>query len=120
MTDRTDGHAGDLASPGMVERADAALRSFTKLRREVDETAEWLSLVRGEGEPADLPKAAEIEKVAKELRRALLLVVELEGKVADAERIARGGDGIDLEAARVEVWRRLGRRVAVGEAEGLA
>lgn len=49
----------------------------------------------------------EMSTLVKDLARAVGLAVTEEGKVADARRIERGGDGLDLDAAGNEVRRRL-------------
>jgi exonuclease VII small subunit len=90
----------------------AARRSFERLREELDQIVDWLWLVRSDGVPDDLDGAAAVEKAAKEYDRALRLVVELEGKVDDATARERGGAGLDLDAARAEIGRRLDLRAA--------
>lgn len=53
---------------------------------------------------------SELEKVIRETSRTLNLVIEYEGKIADARGVERGGDGLDLAEARREIRRRLDLR----------
>ena len=56
--------------------------------------------------------------VLRELNKAVLVAVEQKGRVDDVLRQERGGDGLDFNAARAEIGRRLASiRKAAGEGE---
>ena len=120
MDDRERDTGAEDDRAGLEARAGTARRSYERMRRGLEETVEWLELIRTEGEAADLPKGSEVERASKEYDRALRTVVELEGRAADAERIERGGDGIDLAAALAEILGRLALRAPGGGAGGVA
>lgn len=87
---------------GVEARAQSALRSMETLRDVLDRKVQEL-----ERTPVEALKAEDLLKLQRELAKAVTTAVEQEGKVADARRIERGGDGLDLAGARAEVRRRL-------------
>jgi hypothetical protein len=112
--------AGDEACGGLGKRANAALRNIERFRIEVEDVAAWLALIRKEGVPEDLPKASEVDKLSRDYNRAVWQLLDIEGKVADATGIDHGNGGIDLDAARAEIGRRLGQRIAALPEGGVA
>ncbi|UWQ16996.1 hypothetical protein [Jannaschia sp. M317] len=100
---------GVVTPDGIEARAQAALRSMETLRDVLDRKAEMLREMPVEG-----VKPEDLTKLQRDLAKAVTLAVEMEGKVADARRIERGGDGLDLEDARAEIWSRLDSLAAAG------
>ncbi|WP_186201826.1 hypothetical protein [Jannaschia seosinensis] len=60
-------------------------------------------------------KATELTSAVRELAKAIMFAQEQKGKVDDVLRQESGGDGIDFDAARLEIGRRLDR---IRDAEG--
>jgi hypothetical protein len=96
------GETGDFLSRGenVSERVDDAWRGVEAARHVLARLVEKLT-------PEDIRGQEETAKAAASLNKALGVALVEEGKIEDARRIERGGDGLDLEAARAEVWRRL-------------
>ncbi|MGB3406883.1 MAG: hypothetical protein WBA67_05255 [Jannaschia sp.] len=96
-------NAVGVSVPGSVEdRLNAVLRSMETLRHVVESKARELAGTVFEGQ-----KPADIIALERDLAKTVMLMTELEGKVSDARCIERGGDGLDLEAARAEIGSRL-------------
>ncbi|WP_245190882.1 hypothetical protein [Jannaschia formosa] len=115
MQDEVGTIAGAAGPGGMKARAEAALRSMEALRELVDRKVATVK-----ASPDWDGKDPDLERLMRELTRAVISAVDLEGKVQDAGRIERGGDGLDLDAARSEIGRRLDLRAAAEGAAGVA
>ncbi|GIT91811.1 hypothetical protein JANAI62_22680 [Jannaschia pagri] len=102
MIEETSVVAGDTDLGDVEGRARSALRSMETLRDVLDRKALELAET-----PIDGIKPDDVLKLSRDLAKAVSQAVDLEGKVADAGRIERGGDGLDLASARAEVRRRL-------------
>lgn len=86
------------------ERLEAAAGSMEMVRALLDAKVRELKMAAPEA-----VDTKELTALAKDLARAVGLALTEEGKVIDARRIERGGDGLDLRAAGDEVRRRLAR-----------
>ncbi|PWJ19142.1 hypothetical protein [Jannaschia seohaensis] len=114
MTDERVRPAGTLVPEGLDARAEVARRSMETLRELVDRKVADIRSAEAWGETG-----SDLDRLMRDLTRAVLSAVELEGKIQDARRIERGGDGLDLDAARSEIGRRLDLRAAAGGATGV-
>jgi hypothetical protein len=83
------------------ERAAAARRSVEALRRVLEAKAREMG-----GAEVDLAKPADAIRLMADLWKAVSLAAEHERRLADVE--GEGG-GLDLDAARAEIARRLAR-----------
>ncbi|WP_233489806.1 hypothetical protein [Jannaschia rubra] len=102
MEDQMFGSIRAKDADGFMGRADASLRVMEAMRSAMETKLAELTAAQGDG-----PKAADLAALQRDLARAVLQAVAEEGKVADALRIERGGDGIDFDAARASIRRRL-------------
>ncbi|MEM7643384.1 MAG: hypothetical protein AAF366_12755 [Pseudomonadota bacterium] len=91
-----------------VRCLQVALDRVNNACRALDEYA--AKLETNEARPGDL--AAALTTATK----AALQAQEQKGKIENVLRIERGGDGLDLDAARVEIRCRLDRILAAGDA----
>lgn len=91
---------GDLN--GTMSRVDAAVESIEGLRVALERSLAGLNAM----DEAQL-KASNLTGLQKDLARAVMLALGEEGKVKDAVRQQRGGDGIDFDAARAAIRSRL-------------
>lgn len=108
MTEET---LGTSAMRGAVSaRVDAAWRSMENARAALE------AMVAGLG--SDVAHGTVATQIAA-LNKSLAIALQEEGKADDARRIERGGDGIDLNAARIEIGRRLDRIRESGGAGGV-
>jgi hypothetical protein len=93
------------AAQGGLDEAEALLRSaslaFEVARDALEDRA------RGLRDGDEKGQGAELGALLKETARALTVAVEQARKVADQKEKADGGGGLDLDAARIEVRRRL-------------
>ena len=68
--------------------------------------------------PPEGVKVSDVQAAIRDLSRAITFASEQKGKVDDVLRQERGGDGIDFDAARAEIGRRLDSiRKAAGEGD---
>lgn len=112
MTDHTMAVPGDPGDDDYEGRARSLLLSMAELRGELERHLREAK-AGGAGEGVDLKGMGE---VSARVARMLGVVAEAEGKAADVRRIHSGGGGLDLDAARAEIGRRLARlRSAEGE-----
>lgn len=88
----------------MQGRMEAALGGMEALRATVQRKVNELNAMS----LAEL-KVADVAALQRELGKAVTQALVEEGKVADALRIERGGDGICFETARVAIGRKLDR-----------
>lgn len=86
----------------IIDRMAAALTGMEALRATVERRVRELNSMSRE----EL-KAADLGQLQRDLGRAVSVALIEEGKVADALRKERGGDGIDLKAARLAIGRKL-------------
>ncbi|MEL6585458.1 MAG: hypothetical protein AAFY65_04855 [Pseudomonadota bacterium] len=104
MTDFTTVTADADRLEMLERRAEVAHRTLLKLCEDLDAKVD---AVRA-GPVEEFDRSA-LDRLIGDLRKGFFTAFETEGKVADAKRIERGGDGLDLAAAGAEVRRRLGR-----------
>ncbi len=102
MEEHIIGPGGGDTSDGLFSRVEAALSGMEGLRQAVERKLAELNTLSVE----EL-KAADLTALQRDLAKAVTLVIAEEGKVADVLRRERGGDGIDFDAARTSIRRRL-------------
>lgn len=100
---------------GTMSCVDAAVESIKGLRASLERTLADLNKM-GEAEL----KASNLTGLQKDLARAVMLALNEEGKVEDAIRQQRGGDGIDFDAARAAIRSRLDSIRASGDPGGVS
>ncbi|WGH78350.1 hypothetical protein [Jannaschia ovalis] len=101
-----DERGGEESCSDMARRrVAAALRSVAVVHEILDLKAQQFA----EAAPGADLDLEDILKLQRELSKAVVLAMEQEGKLTDARRIERGGDELDLEAARLEIGCRLAR-----------
>lgn len=103
----TTAGAGDLE--GMERRTARVLGVFEVAMALVESKVSELR-----AQSPDKCDAKGLEALLRDLNKSLGSINELEGKIEDARRIERGGDGIDLDAAWAEVSDRLARLSRAG------
>ncbi|MEM8849849.1 MAG: hypothetical protein AAGE03_07415 [Pseudomonadota bacterium] len=100
-----------MAAPGLAGDAatqiEAVLRSMELARTALDEAVQKLNAGG---------KAEDVGSTALAVSRAQTVVANELRRIEDAQRIERGGDGLDLDAARLEIGRRLDCILAAGDA----
>ena len=112
MTDRTVDGPGNESLGRFEGRAHSALTAMESARILLDKALE--AALAGDGfDPAVL--AARI----KDLGRAVGVALEAEGKADNARLALSRGGGLDLDAARAEIGRRLDRLRAAWGAGGV-
>ena len=104
MTDDNTMTAEGGAGGQIISRIEAALTGMEALRATVERRVAELNAMSRE----EL-KAAGLDQLQRDLGRTVAVALIEEGKVADALRKERGGDGIDFAAARLAVGRQLDR-----------
>ncbi len=88
-------------------RMAAALTGMEALRAAIERRVQELNTMSGE----EL-KAAGLGQLQHDLAKAVTVALVEEGKVADALRRERGGDGVCLETARAKIGSALARIAA--------
>lgn len=86
------------------DRMEAALTGMEALRATIERRVRELNAMSNE----EL-KASDLGQLQRDLGKALAVALIEEGRVADALRQQRGGDGINLEAARASIGSKLDR-----------
>ena len=95
-------HPPEEADIDTRTRAEGAFLSMLALRKTLQGSLDALK-----DKPLAELKIAGLATLHKDLGKAVQMILLEEGKVEDALRTQRGGDGIDLDAARAEIGRRL-------------
>lgn len=101
--------AGAIAPVEPTCLAEAALKGMEALRQAVERKLDELNAMS-----LDELKAADLTALQRDLGKAVTQVISEEGKVRDAVRQQKGGDGIDFDAARAAIRGRLDRIRAAG------
>ena len=102
MDDQTNGSIRPAEVDGIEGRVAAAVESMETLREAMQSKLTEIKTLS-----PDQIKGSDIVAMQREIAKAITLTVTEEGKVADVLAVERGGDGIDFEAARAEIGRRL-------------
>jgi hypothetical protein len=103
------------ADRGEIDETEAMLRSATVAFEIARDALERRA--RGLLDGEENGRGADLSGPLKEMGRALTVAVEQARRVSEQREKADGGGGLDLDAARVEVRRRLDRMRGRGDAE---
>ncbi len=107
-TDETVSESLKLSIQAGMAALDAARTIVEKRVRELTQLS------------AEQTDAKGLETTLTQLAKALQTLNSEKGKLEDAERIQRGGDGLDLDAARSEIESRLDRICAARDTAGVS
>ncbi|MGB3555861.1 MAG: hypothetical protein WBA25_14620 [Jannaschia sp.] len=102
MTNETYDVFGEMTPETVTEQLGYAVRSLATLRRLLDAKIREAAMTA----PSEV-NPDEMVRTAGQIAKSVNQVMDLEGKVTDAGWIGRGGDALDLDAARTEIGRRL-------------
>ena len=103
MSDQQVGAQTAVEAGAFEGRARATLATMEALRQVLERALED---AKGAADGFDPARASQL---IRDTAKAVIVAVEAEGKADHARRIRDGGGGLDLDAARDEIGRRLAR-----------